>query len=122
MGRLPIRLGLILLIVGMVGAGYASWPGARPADRPLIACGPGETGTIEPRPAASGAKDAPEGLQVVCVDRQGTRRVVAEGMQALPGAVMSRLGWLLYTLLFAFIAALGLLLILLGLIARRRTR
>jgi hypothetical protein len=43
-------------------------------------------------------------------------------MQALPGAVMSRLGWLLYTLLFAFIAALGLLLILLGLIARRRTR
>jgi len=125
-GRLPIKLGLILLVVGIIGAAYASWLGISQIDRSILGCGPGETGTVEPQPAASGApaasgtKDPGAGMQVVCVDRQGTRRIVTNLPQTLPGEIMSRLGWLVYAVLSVLIAGLGLLLILLGLIARRR--
>src|SRR5260370_3228097 len=80
MGRLPIRLGLVFFLAGIVGAGIFSW---RAATLPALTndyfsqCRPDEIGAVaQTRGAPSRAGPAAE-VAVVFLDRQGNRRVVA---------------------------------------------
>jgi hypothetical protein len=76
MGKLPVKLGAVLVVLTMAGAAIVSLTESRALPGRLLLCGPDERLLVEQPESAPAELRGPGGLaqQFVCVDRRGIRR------------------------------------------------